>query len=193
MATVAIILCSQAQADYNPLLYCPIVKTGTKLPSLDDCHKYYVCDSSNQVTTGVCPSGQLFNKDSQGCVTTTTGACTNTDNPCDGLNGKWVPDAEYCRIWHYCKNGEIVGSGSCKEGQIFDFAKQQCVNGACSINGDNSAGVGNICQIMPNKQFFGDFNICTTWYKCDGLSLQQGQCPSNMVSCKDNNRSVGII
>ena len=127
------------------------------------------------VNAATCPNNQIFNKDSQSCITTPTGSCESFTNLCENQDKKWVPNPNVCGSWYYCVNGQIAGDGSCKTGQYLDYDQQKCRNGPCSVVG-NSGGVSNMCVIMPNGQFFGDFNDCKTWHKCDGLQMKTGQC-----------------
>ncbi|TMW47742.1 hypothetical protein DOY81_007169, partial [Sarcophaga bullata] len=174
LASVAIVLLfSSVQAKYSPQEYCSLVPVGTKLPDLGDCHQYYTCVSPNEVNAAKCPNNQVFNKDSQSCITTPNGSC---DEICENQHEKWVPDPIVCGKWYYCKNGNNVGYGHCKDGQYLDYDKQTCRNGQCS------GGVSNICLIMQSGQFFGDFNDCKTWHKCDGLQIQSGTCPDTIYN-----------
>lgn len=175
-----ILLFTSVQAAYRPEVYCSLVPVGTKLPNLDDCNQYYTCVSSNMVNADKCPNNQVFNKDSQNCITTPNGSCPSSTNICENQEKKWVPNPDICGGWYYCANGIISGQGSCQADQYFDYEKQSCRHGKCSVN-DNNGGVGNICTIMPNGQFFGDFNDCKKWYKCDGGQIKTGEC-KNTVS-----------
>nr|AAD25103.1 peritrophin-48 precursor [Chrysomya bezziana] len=211
-ATLALILLAFAQADYDVASYCQLVQSGTKLPSLDSCQNYYTCVSNGLPTLSSCSSGYVFNKDSQQCVPTGSFNCFfGVANPCQNQDKKFVPSAKQCNEWHYCLAGAIAGTGTCKEGQIFNFAKQSCVYGECSNTGNNILDSPNlsVCQIMPHGIYFGDNTNCSTWHKCSGMEEKKGTCPngdnfdptyascvpSNMPACSriQNPPSTGVV
>ena len=179
LASVAIVLlASYATADYNAAKYCQLVPVGTKLPSLTSCQTYYICQNNRQVMAVNCTGTNIFDKDYQECVPASVGNCAS-GNPCANRNKVWVSDANACGVWHYCVNGAVIGSGMCPNNEVFNDASQQCQYGQCSNTAMTDNGlplVDNVCSIMQNEKFFGDFNNCHEWHKCNGMILQSGIC-----------------
>ena len=179
MASVAIVLlASYATADYNAAEYCQLVPVGTKLPSLSSCQTYYTCQNNKQVVAANCTGTDIFDKDYQECLPATVGNCAS-GNPCANKNKMWVSDANTCGVWYYCLNGVVIGSGMCPSNEVFSDAAQMCQYGECSNTAMTDHGsplVDNVCSIMPNEKFFGDFDNCHAWHKCNGMLLQSGIC-----------------
>ncbi|KAM7356303.1 peritrophin-48-like [Cochliomyia hominivorax] len=182
-----------AHAEYDVGKYCQLVKTNTKLPSLTSCQTFYVCQGSNQYMTLFCPTGTYFNKNSQSCETSNDSCSNGVHNPCFNHNNQFVSDSKYCNEWHYCLQNAIASSGECPPGQRFSYENQSCIYGECSgasiggnnnnnnVNSNNNNEIGNICQIMPEGQFFGDFNNCSNWHKCINMEDRRGHCLHRLV------------
>ncbi|XP_065360552.1 peritrophin-48-like [Calliphora vicina] len=185
VASVAIILatfaCQMSNAEYDAATYCPLVPVGTKFPSFQSCQTFYTCQANNKVVESSCPGSDVFSKDAQSCVSASSANCYNdVANPCENKDGTWVPDSRDCRMWHYCSKGAIAGSGSCANGQYFDGTAGMCVNGKCPNSG-GSTEITNLCQIMQNNQFFGDFDNCATWHKCSGPVMHTAKCNKGLI------------
>nr|P91745.1 RecName: Full=Peritrophin-48; Flags: Precursor [Lucilia cuprina]AAB38414.1 peritrophin-48a precursor [Lucilia cuprina] len=186
LASVAIMLIATVNAEYNVAKYCELVKIGTLMPSMISCQDYYICRLNNQPIPVKCGANTVFDKDTQGCVPEAQANCIlSLDNPCENKDRTFAPSSKACNEWHYCLNGNIVANGSCQPGQIFDASKNSCIYGACNSDDDDSNSdftpVLNICDIMQNGQFFGDFENCQNWQKCNNGRLQKGICLGNLV------------
>lgn len=194
MVNVAIVILAFAltnvKAEYDVEKYCQLVPRFTKLPSFDSCKSYYVCKTPNKPTKEDCPNNQVFNKDKGACEPEKDSNCKyGAKNPCTGKDEGFATDLENCRMWHYCKNGESQGSGTCLTGQYFNG--EMCVNGKCPYDyvGKSSATteVRNICNIMKVGLFFGDFDNCATWRKCFvDKPIQEGQCDKDHTGYVSN-------
>ncbi|TMW47743.1 hypothetical protein DOY81_007170, partial [Sarcophaga bullata] len=177
-SVVIVLLASYAAADYNAAEYCQLVPVGTKLPSLTSCQTYYICQNNGQVSAANCIGTNIFDKDYQECVPASVGNCAS-GNPCAHKNKIWVSDSNTCGVWHYCVNGSVIGSGMCPNNEVFNDASQMCQYGQCSNTVMTDHGlplVDNVCSIMQNEKFFGDFNNCHAWHRCNGMILQSGIC-----------------
>uniref|UniRef100_A0A1I8NQ39 Chitin-binding type-2 domain-containing protein n=1 Tax=Stomoxys calcitrans TaxID=35570 RepID=A0A1I8NQ39_STOCA len=182
--TVLVVLTAHgASATYNVSEYCQLVTPGTKLPSLDSCQTYYTCQSGGGYIPSACSGTENFDKNSQSCKASSNSVCNiGLDNPCSNVKTEgWVTNPNDCTGWIYCKNGATAGSGPCPNDQMFSYSKQQCIYGKCTNN--NQGGdvqIENLCEIMPNYVYFGDFEDCSAWHTCTP-ELQNGNCKIGLV------------
>lgn len=169
------------KAEYDVARYCQLVPKGTKFPSYDSCQTYYTCLNENDVEKSTCSGTQVFNKDLQKCVNQHEGNCkalSDEKNPCEGLHATFAKHPKDCHWWHYCENGKVAHSATCPSGQYFNG--KSCVFGKC---GEEEVEVKDLCEIMPTGQFFGDFDDCTVWQKCQtNGAISQGKCVNKNVS-----------
>lgn len=175
-----------AMAAYNVTHYCQLVETGTKLPSLDNCQTYYTCLANGGYQEDNCLSSQAFNKNTQSCQAASMVGCTaGAANPCENKNDGWVQDPSNCVNWIYCSKQQQSGSGSCPVGQYFSNDKGQCIWGQCT-NMDDTNGelteVANLCELMANNKYFGDFEECNAWHMCIDGTMKNGTCNGSLVS-----------
>ncbi|XP_073840044.1 peritrophin-48 [Musca autumnalis] len=177
-----------AMAAYNVTHYCQLVQTGTKLPSLDDCQTYYTCLADGSYQESSCLTAQSFDKNAQACKPASTVPCTaGVENPCENQQvNTWVQDPQDCTKWMYCKNQKVDGGGSCPDGQYFSNEKVACIYGKCTNSNDDDDGDGlteiaNLCELMANNVFFGDFEECNAWHKCIDGKMTNGTCNSGLV------------
>ncbi|XP_037815877.1 peritrophin-48-like, partial [Lucilia sericata] len=173
---------TKINAEYEVSKYCQLVPVGTKLPSLESCQTFYTCLGQKQVAESKCAGDDVFDKDLQMCVPRTNNNChVNIENPCENQDDTWVGDTKDCSLWHYCSSGKLIGSGSCALGQYFDDTIKSCVNGKCPYNMETSGEINDLCQIMQKDQFFGDFQDCAVWHRCNGSGMNKGKCEHGLL------------
>ncbi|XP_061402719.1 peritrophin-48-like [Musca vetustissima] len=186
IAIVMAICLNGATAEYDVARYCQLVTTGTKLPSLNDCQTYYTCQADGSYQTSTCLNSQSFDKNSQSCKpSSTVTTCIDALSPCANVAGEgWVQDPENCVKWIYCKNQKQSGSGTCPTKQYFSNEAGGCIYGTCTNANDEDGGfteISNLCELMANDVFFGDFESCDAWHKCTSGTMKSGTCNTGLV------------
>lgn len=176
---LSIFILSKVKAEYDVSSYCQRVPTGTKLPSLKSCNKYYTCQGNGKFVESSCNGNDAFDKDRQSCVPESLTQCfMPNEQPCRGQHDIFMPYRKDCRLWYWCYNGDILGTGICPKDQIFDVYAQKCTHGNC-----NSVDETNVCDIMPVEMFFGDIDNCAFWHKCTkNKQIISSRCPQDYVS-----------
>lgn len=169
---------TNVKAEYDVARYCQLVPKGTKFPSFDSCQTYYTCLNANEIEESSCSDTQIFNKDTQSCVTGSCNLLADDTNPCSGIHKDFAAHPNDCRWWHYCEYGKISHSATCPSGQYFNG--HSCVFGKCE---ETTEEVKDLCKIMQNDQFFGDFDDCTKSQKCRANApIAKNYCANGYVS-----------
>lgn len=100
--------------------------------------------------------------------------------------GTKLPSSDNCQSYYTCFSADIVISAKCSGSDIFDKNAQGCVPKklkSCKINSIKNGVIENLCDIMENEVFFGDFEDCQAWHRCNNdKTMSTGQCPDNYVS-----------
>lgn len=159
---------------------CQLVPAETKLASFSSPQIYFTCLSAGGSVKSTCPDDDVFDKNTQTCVATSqeTSNFSNESNPCQNKNNTFVANSRGCNWYSYCLNGEIFSNDTCKFGEIFYPQNGTCINGIC---GDSVNNLFEICKIMPNELYFGDFENCHDWHICSGGKPQNGVCSDSLV------------
>lgn len=165
-------------AEYEIEKYCKLTQPGIKLPSSDSCEEYYTCGLDEKPSKETCPSNLVFSKDAQGCVPVSEGNCFfGFSNPCQNKHREYSYSSKGCNWYSYCYDGKVANNYTCPAGQRFNAAQNICVNGNCGSS--KQSAVLDICNIMPENVYFGDFENCRAWYQCIGTQLRSGFCGSD--------------
>lgn len=169
-----------AYGEYDVNAYCTIVKNGVKLPSIESCQKFYVCNNGIG-TEDYCSSTQAFDKESQSCKLSSEVDCYyGVANPCEGKDKTYAPITGTCNGWIYCVNGTELGRGYCGSGLI--FSNNQCIYGECNSSGnENESELTSVCQLMQQNVYFGSTMNCKTWQICKADGIMSNDCPDPYV------------
>ncbi|KAH8271975.1 hypothetical protein KR044_012583, partial [Drosophila immigrans] len=185
LATIVCLALSSALADITEGIYnvneaCTLVKTGTKLGSIESCDYYYLCSPSGPVKTS-CSEGYSYNYKKATCLPSEQVSCFyGLENPCEGkIGNNWVPDVNNCQGWYYCNDDAIANKGACGKGQKFEGTTQKCVYATCQSN-DLAEAVMDYCDVMPTGVYFGNTDNCKEWIICDENAVaSQGKCETS--------------
>jgi hypothetical protein len=166
------------QRAFDPSIYCAIVPENSKLGSIEgNCQQYFTC-SKGKANPNTCPSGQLYDKDSQICKTASLVNCPSS-NPCAGVNDGFVSVPGSCTNYYYCQNGVKKAEGVCPNGS--NFVNGFCTYDPCSPT--TATGLTTECQIVPLNKYYGSLKNCASWQRCTSSTAQpsSGQCTNNLV------------
>ncbi|XP_017080181.1 peritrophin-48 [Drosophila eugracilis] len=182
------------EGTYNVTAVCTAVPTGTQLGSIESCQYYYVCQSSGPVNT-TCQSGYSYDYKKSSCYPSSQVECYyGVENPCQGLNGTWVPNTSVCGGYYYCDNS-VCRSGACPVNQVFDSTTKACKWGSCTTTADGTEGtvLNSLCDVVPPGFYYGDTSNCSTWNYCQsnssGIFLHTGTCSGKQTTFNVNGKS----
>ncbi|XP_037907290.1 peritrophin-44-like [Hermetia illucens] len=88
----------------------------------------------------------------------------------------YVPNPTSCAAWIACSLGEVVETGICNSGYMFNPSSASC-EPARNVNCPSSP-VMNICQNQPDDSYVADPNNCHGYFHCANSVGSAGLCSS---------------
>ncbi|XP_075211512.1 chitin-binding domain protein cbd-1-like [Lycorma delicatula] len=145
------------------------------------CNAYYTC--INEIKKNyVCPSGLVFNRNSQTC-TGSGGVCYEL--LCTGrTNGLYADTTHGCQRYYVCEGGELKSVGGCPRGLLFNGII--CVNSSyvtCSSAENTAIGLSlpttDICTGLQDGAHSVSDEYCQEYILCkSGMTIAELQCPA---------------
>lgn len=159
---------------------------GTFIVDPNNCNIYYKCNNGI-ATTFTCPQGQIFNKDTGMCITSSSG-CNNVNSMCVGQSkGTFLGDDSTCSGYYFCNGVDAAGQhGNCPNGLNFNPKSQSCdyaSNYPCSLSPQGNS-MQAICSYVPNGKYFGVATNCANWGICDNGQYKTGVCGAGLFNTK---------
>lgn len=100
-------------------------------------------------------------------------------------SGTKLPSSDSCQKFYSCQSANKITEDKCASTEVFDKDTQSCIVKKlkdCKLDYDKNGDIKNICDIMENDIFFGDFKDCQKWHKCkQDKPMSTGKCPEDYV------------
>ncbi|KAF2366549.1 Chitin binding domain [Trinorchestia longiramus] len=142
----------------------------------------------------VCPPGQKFDRDEEECRPAQNVNCPEHyphTKKCRNQTDGFYPDySDACRSYYRCSDDEVVGSGRCDGGALWDFATASCGSGMGASCSPPS------CWGLPDGHHPVEGSGCTAYFTCKRGIRTDNVCPSGTIfdymdkACVSNSRSV---
>ncbi|XP_067612790.1 uncharacterized protein [Eurosta solidaginis] len=129
--------CNDKVTNYTEL--CTFMPHGTLIAEQGDCRRFISCNELGEPISQRCRNGESFDS-LLGVCRQNDGTCLLENGQrvgeCNGRHGQFVRDADNCRGYFVCINGQKI-SRECGENELFDKNLSSCqedVNNACGAS-----------------------------------------------------------
>jgi len=175
---------SECVATYK---FCDVVPENVNIPDFDNCHKYFRCNSKQNLDEYTCPLGTYFDIDSGICIKKSQVNCYKhpyPENVCGTTKvpyrNVFVSDQATCRGYFYCKDtgnyttDETPTWGQCPLGKFFIEKYQAC------IATTEVKCLEDRCDGIENGFALSEKYGCQHYLECKNNStLSEEKCPNN--------------
>lgn len=160
---------------------CSMKADGYYADEFTDCESYYFCLNGKVFKRKQCSKGTAFN--GYICVPSHLVSCPKKSRlfakKCLGLQDGFHPDyLSNCRDYFYCYNHNMVLTGSCSEGFVYNG--KQCVSNTASILCDGPKEL-QACASLPPGLHQNKTSGCTKYFYCSNGRGTELSCPSNQI------------
>jgi len=158
----------------------------------DDCSKYVVCQN-NCATINTCPSGQLWNPETQCCDKDCNVDCPGSGFPCPTCSNNLTvcagrPDNTFLQYPDDCSKyiecqGNCATIKACIENELWNTITERCET-ACNVDCPGSgypcptcSNNLTVCAGKPNGSYQSYPNNCTQYVLCENNCGTVRECP----------------
>ncbi|XP_036327533.1 uncharacterized protein LOC118740146 [Rhagoletis pomonella] len=193
--------CSNKPTNYTQL--CTQIPQGTSIAEQDDCRRYINCNDAGEPVSQRCRNGESYDS-LLGFCRQNDGTCLLENGQrvgeCNGRHGQLVRDADSCRSYFVCINGQKIAK-KCEEKEYFDKMLSTCaedVNNQCGTVAEQSIEwqVMSCSGLSDTSLYPYTGDNCRSYFQCangkptvhecaDGLYFNAsiGRCVKDITEC----------
>ncbi|XP_036327535.1 uncharacterized protein LOC118740148 [Rhagoletis pomonella] len=193
--------CSNKPTNYTQL--CTQIPQGTSIAEQDDCRRYINCNDAGEPVSQRCRNGESYDS-LLGFCRQNDGTCLLENGQrvgeCNGRHGQLVRDADSCRGYFVCINGQKIAK-KCEEKEYFDKMLSTCaedVNNQCGTVAEQSteSQIMSCSGLSDTTLYPYTADNCRSYFQCangkptvhecaDGLFFNAsiGRCVKDITEC----------